>query len=142
MTEHAQEAQDNPVTPPGQMHPEKYQADMNPHAMAGGNWGLEGPHPEKECRTAADMKELYECLPRLTADELRRIPVLPPGSRLEQGATYIDLRQPHLQEFTAIAGMEAGEHNWYVPKSEVEYQVWNELIGVNNPERIGQASEA
>jgi hypothetical protein len=28
-----------------------------------------------------------------------------------------------------------------VPKSAVGYQLWNRLIGVRNPERIGQASE-
>jgi hypothetical protein len=37
--------------------------------------------------------------------------------------------------------MEAGPENWYVPKSEIDYQLWNLLIGVDNPERLGRADE-
>ncbi|MBD2247419.1 hypothetical protein [Nostoc sp. FACHB-888] len=43
---------------------------------------------------------------------------------------------------TAMGGMEAGSNNWYVPKTEVSYQLWNRLIGVQNPERLDQASES
>ena len=35
----------------------------------------------------------------------------------------------------------AGPANWYVPKTEVDYQLWNRLIGVHNPERLGLAGE-
>jgi hypothetical protein len=38
--------------------------------------------------------------------------------------------------------MEVGPDNWYVPKSEVDYQLWNRLIGVTSPERLGDADEA
>lgn len=41
-----------------------------------------------------------------------------------------------------MGGMEATDNNWYVPKSEVSYQLWNRLIGVQNPERLGEASES
>ena len=30
---------------------------------------------------------------------------------------------------------------WIVPKHGVDYQLWNRLIGVDNPERTGEASE-
>ena len=67
-------------------------------------------------------------------------PVLPAGSRLEQNATYIDLRDPDRQEFTAMSGMEAGPDTWYVPKSEVPYELWNRLLGVRNVIRTGVAA--
>ena len=75
-------------------------------------------------------------------DELKRIPLLPQGTRLEQGATYVDLNDPQLREIKALGSMKAGQYNWYVPKSEVDYQLWNRLIGITNPERLGDANEA
>ncbi|MDQ3814893.1 MAG: hypothetical protein M3347_13195 [Armatimonadota bacterium] len=141
MTEHSTEAKKNTNVPVTQKHPDEYQQDLNPDSFAGQNDHRVGPHPEKDAPTAAEMKELYDRLPDLRHDELEQIPILPPGSRLEQGATYIDLRSDKPEEFTATGGMEAGSDNWYVPKSEVDYQLWNRLIGVQNPERLGRASE-
>jgi len=124
---------------PGEQHPDEWGKDLNPKAMAGQNYGLEGPHPEKNSPlTAFDLKEVHRQLRDFRDDELKQIPVLPAGSRLEQNATYIDLRDPDRQEFTAMSGMEAGPDTWYVPKSEVPYQLWNRLIGVKNPERTGE----
>jgi hypothetical protein len=74
-------------------------------------------------------------------DKLKQLPVLPPGSRLQQGATYIDLRAPKPTEFTARGDEEANPDHWYVPKSAVDYQLRNRLIGVRNPERLGMAGE-
>ena len=73
---------------------------------------------------------------------VKQIPILPRGSRLEQGATYTDLRDPEPREFTATGDMQAGPGNWYVPKSAVDYQLWNRLIGVEDPERLGRADES
>ena len=119
---------------------EYWQQDLNPDLMAGQNVGMAGPHPEKDegIRTAYDLKPLHRRLEGYTDDELKGIPVLNPGSRLEQGATYIDLRQDDPEEITAWGDMEASQENWYVPKSEVDYQLWNRLIGVDNPERLGE----
>ena len=77
-----------------------------------------------------------------TDDELKRIPILPQGSRLEQGATCVDLQDSQLAEFTATGAMEATPGHWYVPKSEVDYQLWNRLIGITNPERLGDADDS
>jgi len=41
-----------------------------------------------------------------------------------------------------MGSMEAGSDNWYVPKTEVDYQLWNRLTGVQNPERLGEANES
>lgn len=139
MTEHAQQADVNTSIRKGDKHPAKYQRDLNPHALEGHNWGLEGPHPEKGPLTAEEIKEIHNRFPQFTNDELRRIQVLPSGIHLEQGATYLDLKEEFPHEFTATSDMEATEDHWYVPKTEVDYELWNRLIGVGTPERIGAA---
>jgi hypothetical protein len=116
---------------PGEQHPEEWRADLNPEGMA----GVTG----QNSRTAADIDDLHERLDEFTSDELRQIPVIAEGARLKQGATYIDLRDNNPGELTATAEMSAGVNNWYVPKSEVGYQLWNRLIGVQQPERRGEA---
>ena len=121
---------------------DEFEHDLNPNPMAGQNSGMEGSHPEKDAPTARDIKEIHNQFPDLTNDELQQLPVLPEGSRLEQGAVYLDLRTLSRGEIKARGDMEAGPHNWYVPKSEVDYQLWNRLIGVTNPERTGQADDS
>lgn len=127
---------------PTDQQPDEWQQDLNPDQMAGQNFGLEGPHPEKEAPNASEIKEIYNQLQDYTKAELKQIPVLPPGSRLEQGAKYIDLKDPEPKEFTAMGNMEAGPDNWYVPKTEVDYQLWNRLTGVQSPERLGETGES
>jgi hypothetical protein len=124
---------------PEDKHPEPSQTVLNPDASAGQNYGLVGPHPEKGGHPSAhDIEEIHRRLQDFTDDELKRIPVLPLGSRLEQGATYIDLRDPDRREFTATGDREAGPDNWFVPKGAVDYVLWNRLIGVTDPERLDQ----
>jgi hypothetical protein len=123
----------------GTPHPEEYRHDLNPHAMAGQNIGVAGAHPEKGTSTAYDIKELHARFRDWADDDLKQIPVLPQGSRLEQNATYIDLSTPHPHEFTATGGMEAASGQHYVPKSEVPYELWNRLLGVKDVARTGIA---
>jgi hypothetical protein len=87
-------------------------------------------------RTAYDVKEVHRMLEGLTDDALKQIPVLWPGERLEEGGVYIDLRDPHRREVKATGGMLADADHWYVPKDNVDYELWNRLIGVDNPERL------
>jgi len=125
------------VYDPSSKHPPEYQADMNPDAAAGINYSTVGPHPEKDdARTAYDVKEAHRMLDGFTDDLLKQIPILPVGSRLEQDATYIDLAADR-REFTATSGMEAKPGNLLVPKSEVDYQLWNRLRGITDPARTG-----
>lgn len=121
---------------------DEFQQDLNPDPMAGQNHGLDGTHPEKDAPNAFEIKDLHDLLSDYTSDQLKQIPVLPSGSRLEQGAKYIDLNDPKRQEITAMGNMEAGPENYYVPKTEVDYQLWNRLKGVQNPDRLGEASES
>jgi hypothetical protein len=124
--------------------PDEWEQDLHPQPMARRNVGLEGLHPEKEndAPNAYEIKKLHRLLEGYIDDELKQIRVLPQGSRLQQGATYIDLNDPERKEFTAMGGgMEAGSSNWYVPKTEVSYWLWNRLIGLQNPDRLDQAKE-
>ena len=88
------------------------------------------------------MKELHRALHDFTDDQLKQIPVLAGGTRLEQGATYIDLRGSEPREFTATADMAAGPGDWYVPKTEVPYDLWNRLLAVGNRETGGGRGQA
>jgi hypothetical protein len=122
---------------PEQRHPEPAQQDLNPDAAKGLNWGLAGQHPEKNARSAKDVKEVHELLGHLRDDELERIPILPAGARLETNATYLNLRESPPREFSAEGSEVVGESDWIIPKAEVNYQLWNHLRGVDNPERTG-----
>ncbi len=125
---------------PEDKHPQPYQQDLNPDAAKGINWGDVGPHPEKENpRTAYDVKAVHAALRDYQDDELKQIPILPAGARLEASATYINLSDPERGEFTAEGREEVAEGDFVVPKAEVDYQLWNRLIGVTDPARTGRA---
>jgi hypothetical protein len=68
--------------------------------------------------------------------DLKLLRILPEGSRLEQGATYIDLRNLHMGEFTVTGEMHAGPNNWMVAKKEVPYELWNRLRGEERWQRM------
>ncbi|MBE9167245.1 hypothetical protein IQ238_06770 [Pleurocapsales cyanobacterium LEGE 06147] len=127
---------------PNDRQPDQWQKDLNPDPEAGKNIGPQGDRLGRYDLTAYDLKELHEQLKDFNSDELRQIPILQPGTRLKQGATYINLKDPARQEFKAMGDMEADENNFFVPKTEVGYQIWNRLIGVENPERMGEPSES
>ena len=97
--------------------------------MEGQNIGAAGDHPEKFARTAKDVKHLHARLNDWLDSDLDEIPLVPTGSRLEQGAVYVDLNAGTPVEFRATGGMEAGAGQCLVPKSEVPYQIWNRLLG-------------
>jgi hypothetical protein len=109
--------------------------------MAGQNISPHGAQADKSARTAYDLKPVHNRLDHLLDDDLKQIRVLEEGTRLRQGATYFDLKHPERGEITATAEMSAGPDNWYVPKSEVPYNLWNLLIGVDEPERLGTTRE-
>jgi hypothetical protein len=59
--------------------------------------------------------------------------VVPVGSPLQQGATYVNLAGDSLEEFTATAGITAAPGDAYAPKDRVPYEIWNRLIGKSKP---------
>lgn len=127
---------------PEDQHPEPYQSELNPDANKGQSHGAAQPGHWKAGtgRSAHDVKELHNLLTDLSNDELKRIALLPEGSRLRPGATYLDLHDPARSEFTGSADRSVGPGDWIVPKAEVDYPLWNQLTGVTNPDRLDQAS--
>lgn len=120
----------------------EWQQDLHPDASPGQEQGAREPQPGKSGLTAEAIKALQQGpLRDLTDEQLKEIPVLPVGSRLRQGATYLDLGDPRRRSFTAMGGMVAGEDNYYVPKDDIDYTLWNRLTGVTNPERLDIANE-
>ena len=88
-----------------------------------------------ESTPAVEDKDLHERLPELTSEELSRLQVLEPGTRLEQGGTYIDLNRLREGPFKALGGHEATERERYVAKRDTDYELWNRLVGEDdNPE--------
>ena len=109
--------------------------------MAGQNIGIGEFDVAKNSRNAYDHKAAHQRLANLTNDNLRQIRVLDEGSRLEQGATYVDLNALERGEFTATDDMTAEQENLYVAKQETPHNLWNLLIGVEHPERLTDASD-
>jgi hypothetical protein len=132
----------NVLPDPEQSEPsENFDRDLRPNLGAGTNHGVDGPMPEKDGLRAYDIKEFHNRFPEMSSEDLKQIVVIRPGDHLAQGATYIDAHHPTRGVFKASHGITASEDNWFVPKSETDYQVWNRLIGVENPERTGQADD-
>ena len=113
-------------------HPDAWQHDLNPDHLAGQNIGPESDERTEPEQTAFHLRK--SGLPLEGDDEeLKQVPVLSEGTRLQQGATYVDLREQRPHEFTARGDMSAGRDNAYVPKDRVSYEVWNRLIGEEKP---------
>ncbi|WP_088892518.1 hypothetical protein [Leptolyngbya ohadii] len=121
---------------------DEFEQDLHPNSMAGQNQGLQANHSQSgEFPTAYDIKDLHNVLPDFTDEELKQISVVPPGVRLEQGATYVDLLDPDREEFTAMGNMEAIEGSWYCPKNEVHYELWNRITQVENSYQKGTGAD-
>jgi len=88
--------------------------------------------------SADEIKGMHTILADLTDDELKNITILPAGTRLEQGAKYIDLRHLEQGEFVARSNMVADFDNAYVPKKETDYLLWNRLNQVETPARLDE----
>ena len=113
--------------------------DLNPLDQAGENHG-ENLTLLPGARSADEIKQMHTILADLTDDELKSITVLPAGTHLEQGAKYIDLMQLEQGEFVATSDMVAGADNYYVPKKETDYVLWNRLNQIDLPARLDETS--
>jgi hypothetical protein len=117
-------------------HPDRWEQDLNPSRMEGQNIGGNPVQSDPRTRSASDIKNLTERLKGFRNDELVQIPIVPAGNQLKQGAVYLDLREPAPVPFTATAGVAAGEHNYYAPKAEVPYELWNRLVEMLRPAAV------
>jgi hypothetical protein len=121
---------------------DEWDRDLHPNSMPGQNQGLRATQSQSgNFPTANEIKDLTQLLQDFTDEELKQISVVPHGTHLEQGATYVDLLDPDRQEFTAMGNMTAIEGHWYIPKSEVHYELWNRLTLANNPQQTGTGVE-
>jgi len=119
----ANRAQPKPQTE--QKHPDEWNRDLNPDRLAGQNIGsASSAAPDRMNRTAYDVKPVHRALRDMADDELKQIPILEAGTRLQQGATYLDLERG---AFTATAEMSVHTDQNVVPKDGVHYETWNRL---------------
>lgn len=127
-------------TQPKDYQPDEFDRDLHKHPNAGINDGATGANPERNAPSAFDLTELHTLLPDFDNDELKRIVVLREGDWLEQGATYVDLRHMDRGEFTADKPQQVGPSklNLFIPKQQTDYQLWNRLRGINDPQRTGE----
>jgi hypothetical protein len=120
-------------------HPEEWAPDLSPDRLSGQNIGAETKHRGVAAsRTARDVKSAHAALRNLADDELEQIPILAEGTRLEQGATYIDINRARAAEFTATGGMVAESSTLHVPKDRVPYQIWNRLLAALSERAEGE----
>jgi hypothetical protein len=121
--------------------PADFAHDLDAHDREGENHG-ENQTLLSGARSADEIKSMHTTLAALRDDELKAITVLPAGTRLEQGARYIDLRHLERGEFVATASMVAEPENAYVPKKHTDYLLWNLLNQVDTPARLDEAGGA
>ncbi len=108
-------------------HPDEFARDLEPDRMKGQNVGPETVEQQRAMPTAHELKDVHRMLRDFTDDELKQIHILPPGTRLEQGATYVDLADESRQEVKVNAGVTARDGNLWVAKADVPYEVWNRI---------------
>jgi hypothetical protein len=126
---------------PDQLPDDEFTRDLHPHLNAGRNYDEQGPQPARAGRTLYDVKRATRRLQGLDDDDLKRIPVLPEGTPLQQGATYLNLGDTNGAPFTAHGEMIAGSDDLYIPKADTDYVLWNRLTGITTPERLDRAPE-
>ncbi len=93
---------------------------------------------EQHSRTAYDVKSLHDRYRELPDDVLKQIPVVDAGTRLEEGAIYLDLSDPEQGEFRGMNNVVVGPDECFVPKKLVDFELWNRLIGVRDRFRLGR----
>jgi hypothetical protein len=117
-----------------QKHPDEWQRDLNPNHLAGQNIGpASDSRAHTEEMTAFHLRKRGFRLNGLDDAELKQVPLVAEGARLQQGATYVNLTADDSREFRATADMTSGPDDAYAPKDKVPYEIWNRLIGEPKP---------
>jgi hypothetical protein len=126
--------QDRTVKPQArQKHPDEFERDLNPNHLAGQNIGAQSDVRGGTEETAFHLRKRGFELRGLDDNDLKQVPLVSRGARLQQGATYADLSGDNPREFTASGNMQADGSHAYAPKDRVPYEVWNRLIGEPKP---------
>ena len=122
-------------------HPPEWRGDLNPERMEGQNIGASSKRNDSSACTAGDIDMLAGRLNGFTRDELSQIPIVPSGTKLKQGAVYLDMRIPSPVPFPATADITATEMSYYAPKADIPYELWNRLVAALGPATMGEGSQ-
>jgi hypothetical protein len=114
-------------------HPDLWQRDLNPNQLAGQNIGPASSELPEDHATAFHLRKSGHPVGDLDDDELKQVPLVPRGTRLQQGATYVNLTDEEPYEFTARGHVTAQPGDAFAPKDRVPYEIWNRLIGDRGP---------
>jgi hypothetical protein len=74
-----------------QKDPDPWQHDLNPDHLAGQNIGPSADELVSPQATAFHLRKRGHAVGGLDDEELKQVPFVPEGSRLQQGATYVNL---------------------------------------------------
>ena len=77
-----------------QLDRDDFDKDLRPNEFAGENSGADTAQNEKNAPSAYQHKELHDRFPQLSSADLKNIPILPAGTRLDQGRDLPRLEQP------------------------------------------------
>jgi hypothetical protein len=86
-------------------------------------------------------KVLMDRYPDLTREEVDRFTVIPPGTHLDQGAVYFDLRHPERGPFKAVGGQVAGEDGLVIAKRTTDFELWNRIVADDRGEETDATIE-
>jgi hypothetical protein len=92
-----------------------------------GSEAVDSGSADDATRTLAnsELPALNDVLERSERD---RLSVLRPGTRLEQGSTYVDLARLDDGPFTAMGGREASEDEVLLSKRTTDHEAWSKLV--------------
>lgn len=110
---------------------DSFDDDLHAADRAGQHAGIHEPREY----TAYDVKALHAQMPDFNDGELKQIPILAHGERLEQGAVYLDLSDRKRGPFVAQGDVVAEDPHLYVPKARADYLLWNRLMGEPAPQQ-------
>lgn len=125
---------------PEQAITDGFDRDLHPDPLAGQNIGPRSDEGHRAGRTAYDVRAIHRTLRDWPDDELKEIPLLPQGERLQQGGVYLNLRDPERGEIRATGDRQASADDAFVAKDQVPYPTWNRLRGIDHPQRTGADS--
>jgi hypothetical protein len=110
------------MDPQGTARGDDFDADLSPGDVPDGRAG----HADQSTTAALD-KRIQRLVPDLSADELARLTVLEPGTRLEQGSVYLDLDDAERVPFRALASQTAAPGRRLVAKRDTDHELWSRL---------------
>ena len=90
--------------------------------------GDEPRQPDRQARTALDVRHDHRVLHGLGADLLRGIPLVAAGSPLVRRGEYLDLHDPAKASFRALGDEIVRPGQRLVARTEVSTEAWGALL--------------